>query len=76
MTKEKLKKEYFKILLEEIKDQVKLVLEGHSILDKKIEDLKELVREVEIKVEDTREAVKEIGRQLKEHMRLPAHVGI
>jgi hypothetical protein len=105
------------ILLENMRGDIKLVLEGHSVLDKKIENLKEtldkkiedvkwLVKEVDKKVEDrtrmldkkiedkigmldkkiedkigmldkkvedTRTIVKEISRELKEHIRMPAH---
>ena len=34
-------KERFEILLEEIKDKVQLVLEGHGVLDKKMGELKQ-----------------------------------
>jgi len=34
-----LKKEHFEILLEDIQDKLKFVVEGHSILNKKIDDL-------------------------------------
>jgi len=66
-------KERFELLLEEIRGDVKLVLEGHGVLDKKIDDVKDLIKEVDTKVEDTKKAVKEIGRELKEHVRQPAH---
>lgn len=67
-------KERFEILLEEIKGKVDLVLEGHGVLDKKIEDVKDMVREVDLKVEDTGKAVKQISKTLDEHVRQPAHV--
>ena len=72
--KEKLKKEHFEILLEEMKGDIKLVLEGHSVLDKKISDVKEMIKAVDTKVEDTRMVVKEINRELKAHVRMPAYV--
>ena len=59
------------ILLEAIRGDVKAVLDGHSVLDKKIEDVKDMIKEVDIKVGDTNKAVKEISRELKEHMRQP-----
>jgi len=68
MVENKLKKEYFETLLEGIKGDVKLVLEGHAVLDKKIEDVKEMVREVDIKVDDIRKVV-------KKHATALAHVG-
>jgi len=37
--KKVLKKEHFEILLEDIQDKLKFVVEGHSILNKKIDDL-------------------------------------
>jgi len=67
------KKERFEILLEEIRDDVKLVLEGHGALDKKIEDVKDLIKEVDTKVEDTGRAVKDLSKTLREHISLPAH---
>ncbi len=66
-------KEKFEVLLEEIKGDVKAVLEGHAVLDKKIDNVKEMVKDVDTKVEDTHRAVKTISRDLKEHIRLPAH---
>jgi hypothetical protein len=68
------KKEKFELLLEEIRGDVKLVLEGHGVLDKKIENVKDMVKDVDIKVEDTRKAVKEIGRKLEQHVKQPMHV--
>jgi len=59
------------ILLEAIRGDVKAVLEGHSVLDKKIETVKDLITEVDQKVGDTQKAVKEIGSELKEHLRQP-----
>jgi len=60
------------MLLEEIRNIVKLVLEGHGVLDKKIDDVKGMIGEVDEKVTDTRSAIREIGRKLDEHVRLPA----
>jgi DNA-binding ferritin-like protein len=61
------RKKYSEVLLEGIKGDVKLVLEGHAVLDKKIEDVKgmvedtrEVVRELGIKVENTRKTAKEL----------------
>jgi len=71
-----IKKERFEILLEEIKSDVRLVLEGHGALDKKIEDVKDLIKEVDIKVEDTGKAVKDLARTLREHVSLSAHAGV
>jgi hypothetical protein len=38
MAEKKIKKEHFEILLEEIRSDVKLALEGHQVLNKKIDD--------------------------------------
>ena len=67
-------KERFEVLLEEIKSDVKAVLDGHAVLYKKLDDVKEMVKAVDIKVEDTQKAVSAISRQLNEHIHLPAHV--
>jgi uncharacterized protein Yka (UPF0111/DUF47 family) len=66
-------KERFEILLEKIGGDVKAVLDGHGALYKKIDDVKDMIKEVDDKVSDTQKAVKEISRELKEHVRLPAH---
>jgi peptidoglycan hydrolase CwlO-like protein len=65
------KKERFEILLEEIKGDVKLVLEGHGALDKKIDDVRDLIKEVDAKVDDTGKAVKDLAKTLREHVSLP-----
>ena len=59
------------ILLEAIRGDVKAVLDGHSVLDKKIDDVKSIVKEVDLKVEDTRKAVKQLSSELREHIRQP-----
>ncbi|OGC22874.1 hypothetical protein A3J90_03500 [candidate division WOR-1 bacterium RIFOXYC2_FULL_37_10] len=76
--KEKLKKEHFEVLLEGMKDDIKLVLEGHTILNNKI-DLVEIrltnrIDSVDSKVEDVKMMVKEMSHKLEEHILMPAHV--
>jgi len=76
--KEKLKKEHFEVLLEGMKDDIKLVLEGHTILNNKI-DLVEIrltnrIDSVDSKVEDVKMMVKEMNHKLEEHILMPAHV--
>lgn len=65
-----------KILLEEIKSNVKAIAEGHLILDRKIDTRFDEIRE---KIEVLTLAIKDIGHDLREHIRQtvpPAHVSV
>jgi len=70
----KMSKERFEILLEDIKSDVKLVLEGHAVLGNKIEQVKTSVKENNRRIVTIEEVVKETNRTLKKHIRQPAHV--
>ena len=61
-----MKKDRFEILLEDMKSDIKLVLEGHSVLDNKIEQVKTSISNLDLKMEDT-------NNILKEHIKQPAH---
>lgn len=71
-------KEKFEILLEEVRDGVKLVAEGHHVIRSEMRQMKEELIE---KIEENTSAIKfvadkvnDIGQKLDEHIRLPAHV--
>jgi len=68
------------ILLEEIRSDVKAIAEGHLLLNKKIDDKTEDLREnLGGKLDNLSLAVKEISRDLRAHMRQtapPAHVSV
>ena len=61
------------MLLEEIRNQVKLIAEGHSVLNNKIDAIKDSLLELDHKVEETRTVVKETNKTLIEHIKQPAH---
>ncbi len=62
----KMSKERFEILLEGMKSDIKLVLEGHSVLDNKIEEVKTSIGDLDLKIEDTRVVVRENSKDLRE----------
>lgn len=68
------------VLLEEIRNNVKAIAEGHSLLSKKIDDKMEDLREdLGGKIDDLSLTVKEINLDLKAHIRQttpPAHVPV
>lgn len=64
------------VLLEEIRRDVKAIAEGHSFLNKKIDDEFDEVNE---KIDDVSLAIKEISHDLQAHIRQtnpPAHVPV
>lgn len=63
------------IKLEKLESDIKGVAEGHGILLNKIAEVKVSVAEVGSELKETRCVVGETNRMLKEHVRLPAHVG-
>ena len=78
------KKERFEMLLEEIRDKVKLALEGHDVIRSEMRQmegrLSEKISIVDGKVEhlgrefrEMKQKVDKIDSTLEEHVRLPAH---
>ena len=74
MTEKKLNKEHFEILLEDIRSDVKLALEGHQTLRNELrnvkEELKDKIEKAERNLGDKIDAVK---TALDYHIKLPVH---
>jgi hemerythrin len=75
-------KERFEILLEEIRDKVQTVAEGHDIVRKQIldakielkEDIKDVDNKLEFVVKYLGEKIDKIDQKIDEHVKLPAHI--
>jgi len=73
------KKERFELLLEEIRDDVKAVAEGHSVIRREMQEMKtELkadIKEVNGKIEFTAkqlgDKIDRVDQKLEEHVRIP-----
>ncbi|MBI3010480.1 MAG: hypothetical protein HYY57_05825 [Candidatus Omnitrophica bacterium] len=65
MSKEPRKKERYEVLFENIDSKVKLVLEGHTVLDMGIKGLRGDVRRVEGELQVVKDAVTEVKGELK-----------
>jgi len=71
-----MKKDYQTILLEEIRDQNKAILEGQKdqATHADVERLERRIDTLESDVKVIKAAVVDVSRDLAEHTRLPAHV--
>lgn len=56
-----MKKEYLEILLEDINKKIDLVVEGHQVLDKKIDDR---FNELDKKINDNRDLMRAMNKDL------------
>jgi hypothetical protein len=74
-------KERFEILLEEVRDNVKLVAEGHSTIRREMQemktelkaDIKEVNNKLEFVARELGGKIDKVDRTLEEHVKLPAH---
>lgn len=81
MAKMAKEKERFEMLLEEVRDSVKLVAEGHVTIRREMQEMKNELKE-DIKLVDDKlgfvakqlgNKIDKIDQKLDEHVRLPAH---
>ncbi|KAF0134598.1 MAG: hypothetical protein FD145_616 [Candidatus Saganbacteria bacterium] len=56
-----MKKEHFEVLLEEIRGDVKLALEGHQVLNRKIDEMKD---ELKVDFDGLKVELRNVGRNL------------
>jgi len=78
-----IEKERFEVLLEEIKRDIKAVAEGHGVIRREMQeikndlktDIKELGSTIKFVARDLGEKIDKVGQRLEEHIKLPAHMG-
>lgn len=76
-----MKKERFEILFEEMRGDIKLILEGYSVLNNKIDNLdgrlsgwiKEVENKLDFSVKTIRKDIENLSQKLDTHIKQPQH---